>query len=132
MPRSVRDSAEEREGWCEGCTKERETRRSAKNGGNEEKETSRGCVESRQGLRGMVPRNEGEGAERARKDAKEQESATEKRRGNCKIRHRKSAEITICTQSYNIIDTFSTYLYTSIVLFLGALTHGSHFDSCLK
>ena len=55
---------------------------------------------------GIVPRIERDGAERARKDAKEQESATEKRRGNCKIWHRKIAEIIICIQSYNIIGTF--------------------------
>ena len=92
------------------------------NGGAEEKETSGGHVELRRITRGMAPRsqwmaprNKRDVTEHARKDTKEQESDAEKRKGNCTIRHRRSAEIIICTQFYKIIGAFITYLYPCIV-----------------
>ena len=51
--------------------------------------------------RGVVPRNERDGAKRTRNDAKKQESAAEKSKGNCTIWNRKSAEIS--TQFEKII-----------------------------
>ena len=135
MPRSARDSAKERKGWCQGARRMAQGMHQGTRNAPKREEWWRRGKRNVQRACGIaprierVPRNEGDVAERARKDAKEQESASEKRRGNCKIRHRKSAEITICTQSYNIIGTFSTYVYKIIVLFLGALTHNSRFNS---
>ena len=122
MPRSEKDGARD----APRNEKRAEARRMV---ATRKKETSRGRVESCQGSRGMVPRNEGVAPSAQGRTPRNKSVPLRKGGGTAKFGYRKSAEITICTQSYNIIGTFSTYLYTSIVLFLGALTHDSRFDS---